>query len=72
MKRPALTKIDLSIAKVLGLLPEELARLQLAHMLELEYRCEHCHRRPAMELFDKALVCTRCRRVLERKLVKHG
>lgn len=44
----------------------------LARMLEREYECERCHRAPATELFDRLFVCSRCRRVLEKKLVKHG
>lgn len=44
----------------------------LAHELELEYLCERCHRRCGTEMYDRLFVCSPCRRVLQRKLVKHG
>lgn len=48
------------------------ARLAYARLLEREYRCERCRRRYATEMFDCRYVCSPCRRVLERKLVRHG
>jgi protein-arginine kinase activator protein McsA len=44
----------------------------LASIMEFEWPCEHCHRRPATVIFDHLSVCAGCYAELERKLVAEG